>query len=655
MADAEGIERVSEIGTGLEEAQFWASELRRADRHEASWRKRARKLVERYRDERDPDLDRSNRRFNIFWSNVQTIAPTVYSSPPVPDVRRRYQDDDPVGREVAILLERELEFLVDDQPEVGSSLSEVFEAVRDDALIVGRGVAWVVYEAKIERREDIQVVPVADPLTGAPEQVVYLLDGEPVEPDFGEDGLPFVERKVSESIRVDHVGWEDYRESPARCAKDVWWVARRHVMDRDQLVEEFGQRGGDKQIAPLSLSVVGSFGDGDGADGRDAIERIPTAFRRAEVWEIWDRRRRKRIWWARGGRDLLRKDDDPLGLEGFFPRADPLYAVRTTDSRIPVPEFCLYQDQADELDEIATRMAVLIRALKAVAIGDGTLSELPDVMAASDGTIIPSTRPAALSDRGGLQGSLWFWPIEVIAGVIVGLSQRAAQLKQEIQEITGLSDILRGSTDARETAAAQQLKSAFGQVRMTPRSQPMARVIRDTLRIMAEIAAEMFEPETLARHTGIEPTPEMMALLREQRLREVRIDVETDSTVRADDQRQKQEAVEYIQAMTGFARQAAEIINIMPATAPWLLETVRVTARRFKFGRGFEEAVDQALQGVLQQASQPQQPQPSPDTVLESQTDLEVARMREETKRAVKQAEIMADQANRMLGRQVAA
>jgi hypothetical protein len=56
---------------------------------------------------------------------------------------------------------------------------------------------------------------------------------------------------------------------------------------------------------------------------------------------------------------VLRKDADPYNLEGFYPQAEPLYAVSPTHQMGPVPEFNLYKKQADELDELQDRIAKL--------------------------------------------------------------------------------------------------------------------------------------------------------------------------------------------------------------------------------------------------------------------------------------------------------
>ena len=177
------------------------------------------------------------------------------------------------------------------------------------------------------------------PVPGTPEQ--FLLDGQPIEPEVDKKG-PYLDQKAEERIESRYVFWADFRMSPSRQWSDVWWVAFRHAMTKDELKDEFGEDG-----AKVKLTIgAGSNPTGDENKGPKDPEH---AFDRAEVWEVWNKRKRERVWVAKGHRSVIRKDPDPLSLAGFFPMPQPLYAVETTDSMVPVPEFTLYQDQADEL------------------------------------------------------------------------------------------------------------------------------------------------------------------------------------------------------------------------------------------------------------------------------------------------------------------
>ena len=134
------IEAPDDLGTG-EAATFasWEIQERIAEKEERPWIRRAREIVKRYRDERPQGGPRTTR-FNILWSNVQTLQPTLYARTPRPDVERRFHDQDSTGRLAAILIERCLAYAVD-----ASDFDAVMRAVVEDRLLPGRGVARVVY------------------------------------------------------------------------------------------------------------------------------------------------------------------------------------------------------------------------------------------------------------------------------------------------------------------------------------------------------------------------------------------------------------------------------------------------------------------------------------------------------------------------------
>ena len=167
-----------------ETVRYWRGEIERAGRAERDWVRRAEKTVERYRAEKRAD---GQRRFNILWANTEILKPVIYSRTPAPDVRRRWLDDDPAGREAASVLERALSFLVDD-----GGFDAAMEAVRDDMLLPGRGVARIVYEPVIARR----TLERADGETGDGD--IFLLDGRPVEPDGFDGETPYAEEVVDE-------------------------------------------------------------------------------------------------------------------------------------------------------------------------------------------------------------------------------------------------------------------------------------------------------------------------------------------------------------------------------------------------------------------------------------------------------------------------
>ena len=145
----------------------------------------------------------------------------------------------------------------------------------------------------------------------------------------------------------------------------------------------------------------------------------PDDLKKAEVWEIWDKSRRKRVWIVKGHDKPLRIDDDPYGLEEFFPLPAPLVAVADTQTLVPRPEYFEYRDQAEDLDEIVGRISRLTRALKRRGVYDQAVKELKRLATAGDNQFIPVENWQALSSKGGLQAAFQTEDISGIAAVLL--------------------------------------------------------------------------------------------------------------------------------------------------------------------------------------------------------------------------------------------
>lgn len=112
------------------------------DKEFKDWTGRGERVLKRYRDEKRNRNETGHAKFNILWSNVQTLVPAVFSQLPKPDVTRRFKDQDAVGRVASLILERCLDFEVQHYPDYRQTLKQGVY----DRFLPGRGVAWARYE-----------------------------------------------------------------------------------------------------------------------------------------------------------------------------------------------------------------------------------------------------------------------------------------------------------------------------------------------------------------------------------------------------------------------------------------------------------------------------------------------------------------------------
>lgn len=173
------------------------------------------------------------------------------------------------------------------------------------------------------------------------------------------------------------------------------------------------------------------------------------------------------------------------------------------------------------------------------------------------------------------------------------LYQARDRVKADSYEISGISDLVRGATDPRETATAQERKAQYANLRLKKKQQNVQRFVRDVVAIMGEIIAEQFSPETLYKMTGTDFLPDEMKsrfeeaveLLRDDAMRTYRIDIETDSTIAVDENLEKEQRVEFLSAVGSFIQQAQMLAGAVPELTPTLGEMMLFGVRAFKSGR----------------------------------------------------------------------
>lgn len=559
------VEKPEDLGTkDADVCKRWRRELELAGTHEKDWRTRAKKIVEIYRNEKKAGretTDQAPNSFNILYSNTEVLKGVMYQKTPVPDVRRRFIDKDPVARQAAQILQRAISYSID-----AYDFDAVMRADVEDILLPGRAVAKVRYVPTMSQDQST---------------VAY------------------------QEVTCDYVEWDLFRMSPAKRWAKVRWVAFGELMTRDDLVKAFNEAGKECELHWTPDDHKESEGDGD-------------LFKRALVWQVWDKTSRKVIHVSDGLKNKpLSTIDDPLNLEGFFPCGEPVYSIANTSTMVPVPEYVQYQDQAMELDLITERIEKLVAGLKRRGIYDSTYKEIAELSKAGDDEFVAIENFANLAAKGGIEAALYEMPIETIGKVLIGLYQQRDQIKATIYEITGISDIARGATDPNETLGAQQLKAKYTNVRIQPRQQVVEKFARQLFRMKAEIISEKFTPEILKLITGPDmwmiqgqdATEPIMKILRNEKLRGFRVDVETGSTVEPDAAEEQKNRVELLTGITQFITGIGPAVLQGQIPMEFAVQLMSWGLRAFKVGPQLEEIIDSLSQqqGPQQQVMQLQQ------------------------------------------------
>ena len=607
-------------------ARYWR-EIERYNRATDMWRQDAENIVDLYLQQ---DRERqTTRKFPLLWANVETLKPAVYAKLPIAQCSRRYKDKDPTGRIAAEVLERCANTSFDLY-----RLDEVLRMVRDDRLLSGRGTAWVRYEADFKTEKD----------------------------DSGEE----YEKLAGEKVCVDYVHWQDFGHSLARTWADVRMVWRRVYKTKDEVEERFG-----KEIAGM-LSYTAKAPD----------EKDETGLYRACIYEIWDKKRGKVIWLAKEAPKILEVSDPPSNFMGFFPCPEPCYATKTSKSLIPTPDYIYYRDQAKEINDLTDQIDKLTDWLMLRGFvpsgpdseGGNAVQKLVANVMNTDALLVEVESWAAFQEKGGATKIIDWLPIDKVIVALKGAMEARAQIIQDVFQLTGISDILRGQTDPNETLGAQELKAQTGSRRLKNTRDEIVRFCKDITRLVCEVIAEQFQPETLAAMSGFQympapppdaimpgPMPGMqppmpqaapqgavsmmgqaegmnapeqagvfddrvIQLLRDDRMRGFRIDIETDSTIQPDEDAEKQRRVEFLTAVGQFVNQTREVATVMPALMPVLGKSLLFLVRGFRAGRELEDDIERAIAGMQQQIQQQMnQPKQDPEMV-KAQAQVEITK-----------------------------
>ena len=605
----------------------WYNCIAQYERTFKEWEGRADKIVKRYRDE-SRSRNNPQAKFNILWSNVQTITPAVFARLPRPDVSRRFRDNDPIGRVASTMLERALEYEIEHYGDYASAMKQAVQ----DRLLGGRGTAWVRYEPHI-------VGEMGGEAEDMPEDGLQVTEDTDEAETEGGIYRENQERIEYECAPVDYVYWRDFGLTVARTWEEVTAVWRKVYMERPALVERFGEELGGRIPLDTKPDTSKSFNEKMGEGSREAL-----------IYEIWDKTSGQVIWLSKSMGKILDTRDDPLQLENFWPCPKPMFSTLTTDSLIPVPDYVLYQDQARQLDTLADRIDGFIQALKVRGVYDAAEPSLQRLFTEGENnTLLPVKNYGAFSEKGGMAGAINLVDIAPIAQGLQMAYQAMEQVKGQIYEIMGIADIQRGQTDPNETLGAQIIKSNNASGRLKTMQHEVVNFATALLQIKAQIICQHFTEDTIVKISGamqLSPQdqaliPQALALLKDEPAKNFRIEVTSDSMIYQDEQQEKQDRVEFLTAVSSFMQTALPVATQSPELTPLLMEMLKFGVTAFKAGKGMEGLIDETADKFRNQAKaaegQPKPPTPEMQK-LQMQAQMEQTKLQAQTQ--AKQAEM---------------
>ena len=532
----------------------WLNRISKAREKEKNWRDRAKRCINIYRDDdvvcasnfttqgsSDNDSESS---FNILWANVETLLPALFSAVPKPDIRNRYLTQDKVAEAAGQIIERTLTYSLDLY-----NFARLMKAAIKDYLLTGRCVMRV----RLIEEFDYETAPALNVDDVAPPQ----------------------------AVRCELVHWDSFVIDPVKRWEDVSWIAFIHMLSKKEFNQYF------PEAASLSITKETDKSTGES---------------RYKVYEVWDKVEKK-VYFLGQGEKPLKVMDDPFKLQHFWPIPEPLYSIQTNDSLIPIPEFTIYQAQAYELNQVCYRITDLVRSCKFIGIYDSQQTGLGDLLTSRDSQLSPVT--SNVLRQGGVASVIDILDTSPISKILAQLYQQRDQIKSIIYEVTGISDIIRGESKASETATAQNIKARYAGLRLRDRRDNINRFIVDLLRIKSELISTFFSTQQLSQMSGIQITPDIEHLIRDDVLQSYKIDIESDSTILADMEEETGKRAQLVASITQFLSTVSPLV----AKGALPIETAKALLMFALQSTKITRELQDALELIGSPQSQSQQPQ----------------------------------------------
>jgi hypothetical protein len=611
----------------------WTTELDAAETDIKKFWRRSDEIVSKLVDKRAEDRpQRRAYKISLFASNTATQRAMLYGNEPEVSVTRRFMDaNDDEARVAGEMLER---ILNSDMAYSSDTYATAIGKALDDRLTIGMGSNRIVYEAKYETVSGKPAVIGPHPETGEPTELA---------PE-----VPESERVVDESCDTYYVSWRDQLWSIARTFEEVRWWAFRSYLTRDEMTARFGEK-----LAKL-VTYSRTKKDTTGWAQEDALQKDP--WQRCEVWEIWSKEDKKVYWWTRGFRQILDMQPDPYELEGFWPFPRPMFANLTTSSLMPVADYSLAQDLYDEYEVVSTRIRQLVKACKVVGLYNGALGNGIKRLfnETFDQDLIAVDNWAAYAEKGGLKGNIEFMPLDQVVATLAQLVAYRQDLKSTLDEITGMGDVIRGAGmfvgQGPMTATEASTKTHFASLRMQALQDEFARFASELQSLKGEIVCKHYAPETILKMSNIQRSfnspEEVQAALQllQSDYFSYRVAVKSEKLAMTDFARQKNERIQWMEALGGLMTSSAPLLQQSPAMTPFVLESVKWTMASFEGSSDIQGILDQAIAQQEQQAQQQAGQGPPPDPKLQAaqmkaQTDMQKAQMDAQTKQQQTQLE----------------
>lgn len=540
-----------------------------------------------------------------YWSAINTLAPAYYSKNPDLYAKRRFDLQDKVALTGAKfhenIAERHLE---------GPSFKTTMQTVVKNVLNTSMGIT------RVEVEESDELITQVIPLVQQGDQFIRQ-DGQPWAEEvfqnpetgelYGEEQRPdYSKRKVyCSAVTHDRILWN----SEATCFEEITDIAYFKCIPEKQALGLFGAK---------AKPALRQKKDNQRTDENDSGGEVVGQDKFLSYWEIWCLDS-KRVYCVSEdlSTEFLNEKEDPYGLVGFFPSPPFVVQSQRRASLFGVPAYVHLRPTLEMLHDCFRRVQKLLKVSRVRGVADGAVEGLEALITGlAEGDYLMVTNFADLVQKGGVQNLIQHFPTEKIAQEIRELISLSQYFIGQFHDLFGTPDIIRGQTDPQKAAQTNQIETVNASNRFREDVYSIARLARDTLRLMNDLTLNAYRPEDIKHLVGVRYMEEehqanadaALQLIMSDSENMVRIDIETDSTSYVHEQMEQQQIAQVGQIVIQGMQQIGAVAQTMPQAVPLLAKVLLKTVASMRKSKDIENDIEAAVQALMQ----PKPPMPPP-------------------------------------------
>jgi hypothetical protein len=178
------------------------------------------------------------------------------------------------------------------------------------------------------------------------------------------------------------------------------------------------------------------------------------------------------------------------------------------------------------------------------------------------------------------------------------------------------------------------------QLMQMPQVQQMAQANPEQAQQVAQQAQKSQEAaiQTINQLKEKPTIEQVLRFLKDKRAKSFILDIETDSTIMADEQAEKQQRTEFVSMLGSLLPQLSQMIMAEPATAEFCGELLKFATAPFRAGRSLDGTIDELVE-QMKSKGQSQPPNPQMEAV-KSNEKIEMAKIQQKQQTDTQQLKI---------------